>query len=237
MQVKLDLDILPQPNGETCGPTCLHAVYQYYGDPVPLKQIIEEVPSLSTGGTLAVLLACHALQRGYKATIFAYTLNLFDPTWFNSSSVNLRQKLRAQARFKKAKKFRHVTDAYLNFLDLGGTLRFEDLTKRLIRKYLDRSIPILTGLSATYLYHCPREFGPKMDYNDIRGVPTGHFVILSGYNKLDRTVHVSDPLHPNPVSKTQKYQVNIDRVIGAILLGIVTYDANLLILQPKEEKP
>ncbi|MFO1095310.1 MAG: hypothetical protein U0992_18700 [Planctomycetaceae bacterium] len=38
--------------------------YRYYGDELPLPQLISEIPSLPQGGTLAVLLGCHALQRG-----------------------------------------------------------------------------------------------------------------------------------------------------------------------------
>ena len=81
MVTKLELEMLPQPDDTTCGPTCLHAVYRYYDDPVPLPQLIDEVEPLSTGGTLAVSLACHALRRRYRATIYTYNLTLFDPTW------------------------------------------------------------------------------------------------------------------------------------------------------------
>ena len=35
------------------------------------------------------------------------------------------------------------------FLDLGGEVRCQDLTRNIIRRYLNRAIPILTGLSAT----------------------------------------------------------------------------------------
>lgn len=42
---------------------------------------------------------------------------------------------------------------------------------------------------------------------------------------------VADPLLANP-SRSNQYMVSIDRVMCAILLGIVTYDANLLIIEP-----
>src|SRR5262245_26599770 len=35
----LDFDIKAQPDEVTCGPTCLHALYQYYGDKISLKQV------------------------------------------------------------------------------------------------------------------------------------------------------------------------------------------------------
>ena len=45
------------------------------------------------------------------------------------------------------------------------------------------------------------------------------------------SVRVADPYLPNPYSE-QHYSVPIHRLIGAVYLGIVTWDANLLILEP-----
>ncbi len=233
MKVQLNLKIRSQPDNTTCGPTCLHALYGYYGEPLPLEQVIAEVPSLPTGGTLGVLLACHALRRGYRARIYSYNLQLFDPTWFGSEVPNLAERLEAQRACKTDARLQAATVAYLEFLQLGGEVRFQDLTKRLIRQYLNAGHPILTGLSATYLYHCPREYGPHSDYDDIRGEATGHFVVLSGYDRVRRTVTIADPLRPNPMSDSRYYEAPLDRVVGAILLGILTYDANLLIIEPR----
>lgn len=234
MESKLTLDILPQPDGYTCGPTCLHAVYRYFGDRVALDQVIEEVPHLEDGGTLDVLLACHALRRGYQAKIFTYNVQIFDPTWFESrlDARSMKERLRKQVEFKASAKLAVATEAYIEFLDRGGRLRFEDLNPGLVRKYLNRGIPVLTGLSSTYLYRSAREHGPNQDFDDVRGFPSGHFVVLCGYDPNSRQVLVADPLGSNPVSASHRYEVSIDRVIGSILLGILTYDANLLIIEP-----
>src|SRR5450432_4245796 len=90
----LDFDIKAQPDEVTCGPTCLHALYQYYHDNISLKDVIKEVKSLKTGGTLAVMLGNHALKRGYRAFIYTYNLNIFDPTWFKDSPAKLVQLLK-----------------------------------------------------------------------------------------------------------------------------------------------
>jgi len=232
MKVRLPYSILPQPDDSTCGPTCLHSVYQYFGDPIPLAQVIKEVPMLEAGGTLAVLLACHALQRGYQARIYTYKLQLFDPSWLVPDGPDLRERLIRQMACKNDEKLHFASKGYLKFLELGGELQFEDLTPRLLRHYVKRQIPVITGLSSTYLYRTPREFGPNCAYDDIRGEPAGHFVVLCGYNQELRTIKIADPLLPNPVAKSQLYDVNIDRVLCAILLGVLTYDANLLIIQP-----
>jgi len=232
MDERLNFIISAQPTETTCGPACLHSVYNYFRDDISLEQVIEEVKTLEQGGTLAVFLACHALRRGYSAIIYTYNLSVFDPTWFDGRSVNLSRKLEEQMEAKDIPMLREATKGYLEFLSLGGELRFEDLTTSLIRNYLKRSVPILTGLSSTYLYRSSREVGYEGDWDDIRGEPAGHFVVLCGYNRDERSVMVGDPFLPNPYSESLHYTVNIDRVVCSILLGVLTYDANFLIIKP-----
>lgn len=221
--------MLAQPDNETCGPTCLHAVYRYWNLTLPLSRVIAEIPPLPGGGTLAVDLGCHALRQGFSAEIFTYNLQLFDPSWF-ANEVDLAERLQLQRRYKLDQKLSIATDAYLEFLELGGHVKFEELTGSLVRRHLNRGIPVLTGLSATYLYRCARE--AEGEYDDVRGQPTGHFVVLSGYDREQRKVMVADPLHDNPVYGTHYYSVGMNRLIASILLGVITYDANLLVVYP-----
>lgn len=234
----MQVDILPQPDDTTCGPTCLHAVYRYFGDIISLTQLVREVRKLKGGGTLAVFLACHALKRGYRAKLYTYNLHVFDPTWFVEGRpvADIADRLRAQAQLKNVAKLKTATEGYLEFLSLGGELRFEDLTAGLLRKYLKRAIPVITGLCSTYLYRSMREVGSENRDDDIRGEPGGHFALLSGYNRQERSVLVADPYQLNPVSHSQYYSLSIERVICSILLGILTYDANFLIIEPKRNK-
>jgi hypothetical protein len=237
MDKKLHLGIKSQPDDTTCGPTCLHAVYTYFGDKISLDKVIGQVKQLKGGGTLAVLLGCHALRRRYRAKLYTFNLQVFDPTWFAPGAPAIEERLTTQMKAKNNPKVRTASKAYLDFLRLGGRICFEDLTSSLIRGLLKRSIPILTGLSATFLYRTAREtaLGKKLVYDDIQGEPTGHFVVLCGYNMQDRTVLVADPLLPNPISASPIYTVRLNRLICAIMLGILTYDANLLIITPKKK--
>ena len=236
-ELVLGFDIQSQPDEVTCGPTCLHALYNYYGDTITLTEVIKEVKRLKLGGTLAVMLGHHALKRGYKAHIYTYNLNVFDPTWFKDSSKKMKQHLRAQMAFKtKRRKLQAASAAYIKFLDAGGELRNSELDETLIRDYLKKSIPILAGLSATYLYGTPREI-PQFDiYDSIKGEPSGHFVVMTGYDEDKNCVYIADPMEPNPLGKGQVYSVSFARLINSIMLGIVTYDANLLVIEPKEKK-
>jgi hypothetical protein len=229
----LEFGILPQPDNITCGPTCLHAIYQFHGDELPLEQVIEEVPKLDEGGTLAVLMGSHAIRRGYRAHIITSNLQVFDPTWFREDSPPLSDRLRRQMMVKPWPKLQRASQAYLEFLALGGTIAMEDLTSSLVRRYLKKSIPILTGLSATYLYRCAREFGPDCEADDLRGEPAGHFVVLCGYDKKNREILVADPFYEHPFGPDHHYKVSAERVIRSILLGVLTYDSNLLIIQPQ----
>ena len=91
---------------------------------------------------------------------------------------------------------------------------------------------MLTGLSATYLYRESREFGPNDDPDDVRGEPQGHFVVLCGYRRDTQAVLVADPYLGHPHSPATHYEVSLERVVGAILLGVLTHDANLLMIEP-----
>lgn len=231
----LALKILSQPDDETCGPTSLHAVYNYYGDDISLEEVISQVSYLESGGTLAVMLAIHALKRGYQATIFTYNLHVFDPTWFYDVHVDIAGKLQDQLKYKHDKKLHLATGAYLEFLSLGGKLCFEDLSPALLKRHFNKGIPMLTGLSATYLYQCAREYvSPQNEvfYNDVKGHPSGHFVILAGYDDAKKYVVVADPYAENLVSGDNYYSVKVGRLINSIMLGILTYDANILVVQP-----
>jgi hypothetical protein len=234
LETRLHLDILPQPDNQTCGPTCLHAVYRYYGQDIPLEDLIAQSPQLDEGGTLAVLLGCDALRRGFDARMYTYNLRVFDPTWFRPDGPDLSERLVAQMEAKPNVKLKVASEAYLEYLRLGGEIRMTDLHGNLLRKYLTRGHPILTGLSATYLYQSAREFGPDCEEDDVRGYSTGHFVVLCGYDKVTRRVFVADPLLANPHGRDHYYEIELDRVICAILLGVLTYDANLLIIRPKD---
>ena len=232
----MDLTILPQPDDTTCGPTSLHAVYRYYNLEVELPQLIADVSMLDTDGTLAVYLGIDALNRGMDATIYSYNLKMFDPSWAILDSLALIEKLEQQQEFKKKKRFLQASQAYIAFLRQGGRILFDQLTPELLKNTLQLSIPILTGLSATYLYNSMREItrAKRSHYDDLAGEPVGHFVVLTDYTAVDM-VRIADPYSGNPLCSSQYYTLPVQRLINAIHLGSMTYDANLLIVRPARD--
>lgn len=222
-----------QPDDVTCGPTCLQAVYAYHGLETSVDELVRSVPSLDLGGTLGVLLAHDALRRGFAATVVTWNLRIFDPTWFVPGAPALHERLQKRARACRGRpKLRVATEAYADFVGAGGHVEFGDLCPKLLRDALRRRVPILTGLSATYLYREARQRVEDDVPDDVAGDPVGHFVVLTGYDPRRRTVLVTDPMHPNPLSEQHTYPVAIDRLVGAIYLGVLTYDANLVLIEP-----
>lgn len=227
----LPVKTLPQPDETTCGPTCLHAIYRYFGEHEPLSDVIERMWTLEHGGTYAVFLGCDALRRGYQARIYTYNITVFDPTWFTQPNVDIAQRLIEQRERKRDRRIQHATDGYLEFLKRGGRLRLASLSPRLLAGILGCRVPILTGLSSTYLYRAARERDDGTR-DDVQGFPVGHFVIIAGWDAARERVLVVDPYQPNPYGPSHEYWIGIERVLAAILLGIVTHDANLLVIYP-----
>lgn len=227
----LDVRRFVQPDDVTCGPTCLAQVYRYYGYDKPLREVIRETPRNPDGGTLAVYLGVGALRNGFAARIFSYNLRVFDPTWRNLSRDLLVRRLRKRRAAVASANLQRVLDAYIEFLKLGGRVIFREFSKKLFVQTLDHGHPILCGLSATYLYHCKREHRDR--YNDVRGMPVGHFVAICGYYPRSDRFIVRDPSSHIPFSRSGRYTVDAERLLAAILLGDVTYDADLLVLARK----
>jgi hypothetical protein len=227
----LDIPIPHQADDWSCGAVCLHAAYQFLGVEVSLHTLREALPRTESGGTLAAFLGLDALRRGFKASIYTFNLQVFDPTWFYGE-VDLRARLVAQSAARSDRTVQQATTGYLDFLALGGQVRHQELDRPLLTALLGKG-PVIAGLSGTYLHRLPREVGTlQTDFDDLRGHPVGHFVVLRGYDGTAETVHISDPWHDSPRFPGGQYAVPSDHLIGAIMLGTMTYDANLLCLGP-----
>lgn len=185
---------------------------------------------------MAVHLGLHALRHGFRAVLYSYNFRIFDPTWFRPSGRpkdKFRAGLAAQTSLPRGRKTRLAAAAYLDFHDRGGEIRFKDLSSALIRSILCNEGPLLTGLSATYLYQTAREIPETNVENSVTGSPVGHFVVLAGYDRATKRVLVADPYGQHPLGEGRFYQAPMTRILGSILLGVLTYDANLLIITPR----
>lgn len=235
----IEIKINSQPNDETCGATCLHAIYNYYGLDITLEEVISGLRKSLSGGTLATLVGIHALEHGFNATVYTNNFYVVDPSWFDKNGESdgklISKKLKEQLKYKKDKHIVSVTQACLEYFKLGGKMCFKTLDSELLDSFFKRNIPIMTGLSATYLYNCPREVYEKgvSRFDDVRGTVCGHFVILCGYGVEQKQVVIADPHRENPLAHNNYYFVDIHRVINAIMLGVISSDGTLVIIEPK----
>lgn len=230
--VLLDVPRFEQPDDETCGPACLKAVYAYHGLDLPLEEIVAEVRPVEGGGTICPNLGLHALRHGFAATIYPFSLRVFDPTWYRLDRSALLDKLDGRhERFRDRRRMPFVVDAYREFLAEGGTVEFHDLDGGLIHRLLAEGIPVLTGLCATYLYQVARVTGSRDD--DLGGVPEGHFLVICGSLPGEDRFVVRDPSRNIPFSHDGHYSIPSARLIQAILTGDSTYDAVFLTIRPE----
>ena len=232
----MKVKILPQPDDVTCGPTSLHAIYHHFGYNIPLPKLISEIEMLEGGGTLGVFLGLDALRRGFNATIHSVNLQIFDPTWVDLSMDELHQKLELEFAAKKKNKLRIAIKAYLRFIEAGGIVSLKDLKPGLLDRYFKKDIPVIAGVSTTFLYQSKREYTNAENmsvFDDIHGEPMGHFIVIYG-EKEEKKFLVADPDHTNPIAHNNYYAVERNRLVHSILLGILTYDSLILAIQPKK---
>jgi len=237
VDIDLGVRIERQPDYTTCGPTSLHAIYQYWNDPIDLQTVIRETPKLPTGGTLGVHLSVHALMRGYEVDTWICSTRHMDPTWFQQpTDILAKLKARAEARgLLNDPRYGPAMEATEQYVELGGRVVWGDLSPALLSKVLAQGTPLITGTNGTYLYQCSRETEEGPD--DVRGDSFGHFIVIGGYRGSDESVPIADPLLDNPAFGTKYYRVSVHRLIGAIFLGVGSDDGNLIRIRPKGWKP
>ncbi len=232
----LPFEITPQPNETTCGAAALQSVYRYWGLDLPIERATREVAHFTDGGTWAVHLGRDALARGFAVRIYTCDLHLFDPSWFwegaGDLAGNLRRQLEAGARTRRQDV---QIRAYLDFLERGGEVGMEELGTDLVGRYIREGVPVIAGLSSTWLHRSARERweGDRSIADDLRGTPTGHFVVVHGVDSRRRTFDIADPYLHRPFPGRHAYAIPIRRFFNALMLGVVTSDAKLLVVRPR----
>jgi len=231
----LPVDRLVQPDDVSCGPTSMAMVCRFHGDRLAIGEALGSIERNEDGGTLAVHIGRAALARRYHVRIWTWNLRLFDPSWHELPRAALLAKVRARRRVASRAKARYALGAYARFLAAGGEVAFAELDRGLLVSVLARGRPLLVGLSATYLYGTPREDPRTNQPDDVGGEPVGHFVVIGGYEDDGRRFVVVDPMADSPLGPHGERVVEATRLLNAVLLGQITYDAVLLEMWPAGE--
>lgn len=229
-----NLKMPPQPDDVSCGPTCLSAVYNFFGMPIPIEQVRKGVTMVPGGGTSAAYLGLDAMARGFATQIHVYDLNLFDPTWSGLDAKDITAKIQERMANMNLNEYAKVMyDGYIKFLDKGGKIVMEDITPDTLKRVFDGGAPILACVSDTWLYRSMRDYTTKENKavdDDIKGDPEAHFIVLHGMEGND--ILVADPYAKNPLGPDSYYRISYNKFLHALLLGVLTLDANLLIITP-----
>lgn len=197
----------------SCGPSSVQQVLYYYGIKKDLKEIMENMKLFDKGGTSDDgALGDYMLKQGFNVRIYTIDTKKFDPSWSKLGRKELLKKLKKSKDVSRGFK-KYAYEVLIDFLKHGGKIEFKPISLAMIKKYLDRGIPLLAGVDDSLLYGVKRSRKTFYD-DDIKGKVWGHELVLAGYKK-DKLL-VVDPADTNPFTKSGKYFLNANDLLANI---------------------
>lgn len=232
MHIELDIDMPDQPDDSSCGPTSLYSVYKFFGLDVTLETVIKELDGYDPAiGSYDAILGIDALKRGFDAIITPFNLNVFDWSWFGLNMDALRIKLDRLASVGLSETVRKLASLYVEFIDRGGRIVFQYNPEQAFftANYYTGVVPLICGLSSTWIHQSKRENPDTGEYDEY-GRMMGHYVVLGGWewglNPVRTTVY--DPYGSRTLFRSNKYILEYDQLLTAMMLGTNTHEGNLL---------
>lgn len=212
-----------------CEPACLKQIMNYFKIRIGLDELVSKISTDNfRWQNWDFNTARVAMSYGLTTTIYTTSTGIFDPTWFDLEKNELIGKLRKEIKFLKEGKYNGLPSyledatAALRYLESGGKIKFECITKELLEDALLRRNPLIAPVNYTLLRNAPREryveSKDKWIPDDIKGNSYGHVVVIDGFTNDSFAI-----VDPWPKSKG-KYLVNKSVLIDSILRN----DANLI---------
>lgn len=112
----------------------------------------------------------------------------------------------------------HELRAALEFIENGGKIELGVYTKNTIREYISKNTAVICAFNQPHLHGKMRLY--KLKFDDIRGVGSGHMIVIIGYDA--KRFKVADP--GRWYSKQHYYWVDKDRLMDSI----IRFDGNLI---------
>lgn len=228
------LNILPQINHQLSGAETLRGIYAYYGEDISMDDLVVSTTRFSNRRLRPLALAIDALERGYAVTVHCCDTRIFDLSWMGLVSSELKEKLEYHKSKADSVHLTQTFDAYIQILEKGGTIDLSEINRAVIRKAVELKAPIIAAVSATHLFHSKREYLDSKDrpvLDDAKGKTAGHLVAVTAWVGKEITLH--DPYLANPITGKAKYKVYISRLMRSILLGVLSYDAQMVVITKK----
>lgn len=200
MKITYKIPLIKQGIKE-CVQASASQILSYYGIEKTIDQVKQEVPVYvdATGvirGTSLGHIATYFQKLGLKTTLHTSDIIIFDPTWKNLNSEKLIQKLTLRQPFIQHGWYDQETlitivDGYIQYLKKHGTITLSIIDVSYLLQYLQQG-PIFMSVSYNVLNHCAKyDFSKTNTPDDIKGLPSTHAIIISGYK--DGFFDVVDP--------------------------------------------
>ncbi|MBD3362355.1 hypothetical protein GF362_01395 [Candidatus Dojkabacteria bacterium] len=212
-------NIKQKADSSACGPSCLQAIYKYYGKDLKLKMILEDLHIDKDTSTYVSQLARHLNTNHLSTTLISSNPFVVSPDWKAKPKKVVIKELKEWIlhHFNKGKVENiWIKEAlYLLFyLQEGGNLKISNITTDLIDKYLEDQNLILCCLAENWIWG-KRKISKVVEYDNIKGHVNGHFVIVYDKNKGD--YQISDPYPTSIENKEGLYAINKEELLTATL--------------------
>ncbi len=186
---------------QECAQASAAQIISYYGLNKSLEEIKQEVPVYidSDGrkyGTSLGHIATYFQKLGFKTKLHSSDIIIFDRSWQEINSEELAKKLSERTPFIKHGIYDEATikvivDGYSQYLASGGQISLPLVDTAYILKYLQQG-PLYMVVSYNSLNNCPKyDFSGDPIQDDIKGIPTTHAIVISGYQ--DGQFEIVDP--------------------------------------------
>lgn len=203
-------------------------IYSYFGIKVPLEKLLDDLKIDKYTGTFTAQLGLHAKNSGLQTLILCSNPYYVSPAWSKLDNQTIYKKIGGWLAFElqgknkiRKNKFKKGTRFILAYIKNGGKIKIIDLTTRLIDGYLDQGYLMTGAIEESWLWE-KRKIPKTAEFDDIKGIPQGHFVVLYGHDA--ENYFVSDPYPTGLEGKNGLYKVKKDK----FLVSCLFWEATLL---------
>lgn len=235
MKIQHDIPALTQSSSSNCVQTATSQFLSFYDineDPDRIEAVVP-VRKNAKGRPMGTLLADIGtwIMQAHKrdVTMHVFDAQIIDRSWTSHTQEELLHEMRtlqekgvSTARTPYAPL---LIDAYVSFLEAGGTLRVVWCTEELLQTCLANG-PIVAIINFNYMYGTPRmSYSPEInDYerDTVDGKVLEHAIVITGYADGQYTYNDPDP------STAGQHTVSGDILIGAICAAQLNSDNYML---------
>lgn len=198
-----------------CGPISVYTIHQFFGTTITTAEILKDLGVSTKTSTFPSQLAQHLRSFPYDVQLLTSCSYLVSPHWIGKSSLFIAEELQQWLVHHKRSPWRKGAQFLRDYLASGGMIKIINLTTHILDEYLEGGYLILACLEESWLWGRRKIVG-KAFFDDVKGSPRGHFVVLFDGN--DHEYAISDPFPTGLPGRSGNYFVSKDTVMISILL-------------------